>query len=101
MKKEYIFNNFLFKLDSWSPGGEYNKYKHIIHNIKLTLNQSLIMGAILVSLKYPLKSTPLLPPPRHLLNIHLSAYNTALLWDRRGRCAWTPSGSCARFYYIT
>ena len=40
-------------------------------------------------------------PPRHLLNLHLTAYHTASLRDRRGRCARTPSGSCARFYYIT
>ena len=56
-------------------------------------------GAILVTLKYPLRSTPLLPP-RHLLNLHLMAYHTVLLLDRLGWSAWTPSGSRARFYYI-
>ena len=42
MRKEYIFNNFFFKLHSWSPGVEYNEYKHILHNNKLTLNQTTI-----------------------------------------------------------
>ena len=41
-----------------------------------------------------------LPPPRHVLNLHFTAYHTASLRDRRGRFAQTPSGSCARFYYI-
>ena len=37
----------------------------------------------------------------HLLHLYLTGLDAASLRGRRGRCARTPSGSCARFYYIT
>ena len=37
----------------------------------------------------------------HLLHLYLTALDAASLRGRRGRYARTPSGSCARFYYIT
>ena len=37
----------------------------------------------------------------HLLHLYLTAFDAASLRGRRGRYARTPSGSCARFYYIT
>ena len=37
----------------------------------------------------------------HLLRLYLTALDAASLRGRRGLYARTPSGSCARFYYIT